>query len=290
MFGPIQPHRPRPESPLHVPDGFLDAPTSVATGAVAVVGVGVALAKVARRARRPHRADGRSRRRLRLRGPDDQLPGRRRHQRAPARRRAWPPCSSGRGRAPCASASCSSSRALFFADGGITALGTNITLMALVGAFVGLRRLPTGAGRPPQRIQSVPIAAAVGALVSVPVAATVFTLIFAVGGNADIAIGKVFAAMVGWHAVIGIGEAIITALVVSPSGLEARPRPRCTCLVPSPGTRRRCPREQASIEPPILRRPARRRRAHRRRRELLRQQPPRRARVRRRQDRLPRHG
>ena len=28
---------------MHVPDGFLDAPTSVATGAVAVVAVGVAL-------------------------------------------------------------------------------------------------------------------------------------------------------------------------------------------------------------------------------------------------------
>ena len=28
---------------MHVPDGFLDAPTSVASGAVAVVGVAVAL-------------------------------------------------------------------------------------------------------------------------------------------------------------------------------------------------------------------------------------------------------
>ncbi|HEY9351682.1 MAG TPA: energy-coupling factor ABC transporter permease, partial [Nocardioides sp.] len=28
---------------MHVPDGFLDAPTSIATGAVAVVAVGVAL-------------------------------------------------------------------------------------------------------------------------------------------------------------------------------------------------------------------------------------------------------
>ena len=30
---------------MHVPDGFLDAPTSVATGAVAVAAVGVALVK-----------------------------------------------------------------------------------------------------------------------------------------------------------------------------------------------------------------------------------------------------
>src|SRR3712207_3003842 len=31
------------EDSLHVPDGFLDAPTSIATGAVAVAAVGVAL-------------------------------------------------------------------------------------------------------------------------------------------------------------------------------------------------------------------------------------------------------
>ena len=50
---------------------------------------------------------------------------------------------------------------------------------------------------------------------SVPAAALVFTLLFAVGGNADIATGKVLTAMVGWHVVIGVGEALITGLVVS---------------------------------------------------------------------------
>ena len=73
---------------MHVPDGFLDAPTSVATGVVAAGGVAVCAARGPRRARRPHRADGRAGRGVRLRDPDAQLPGRGRHQRAPARRRA----------------------------------------------------------------------------------------------------------------------------------------------------------------------------------------------------------
>nr|WP_278259824.1 energy-coupling factor ABC transporter permease [Nocardioides convexus] len=55
-----------------------------------------------------------------------------------------------------------------------------------------------------------------------PAAATVFTLLFAIGGTADVATGKVLTAMVGWHLVIGVGEAIVTGLVVS-AVLASRP-------------------------------------------------------------------
>ena len=65
-------------------------------------------------------------------------------------------------------------------------------------------------------------AAAVGALVSVPAAAAVFTVLFAVGGTTPVDTGAVFAAMVGWHTVIGIGEAVITGLVVA-AVVAARP-------------------------------------------------------------------
>jgi cobalt/nickel transport system permease protein len=67
----------------------------------------------------------------------------------------------------------------------------------------------------PRRVTSVPVAAAIGALISVPVAAATFTGLFAIGGNVDLDMGEVLAAMVGWHTVIGIGEAVITGLVVS---------------------------------------------------------------------------
>lgn len=108
-------------------------------------------------------------------------------------------------------------QALLFADGGITALGTNILLMGVVTVVVGwalttvVRKvLPDRMG--PKRL--VP-AAFVGALVAVPAAALGFTLLFAVGGAAPIALPTVAGAMVGWHVLIGIGEAIITAATVA---------------------------------------------------------------------------
>ena len=74
----------------------------------------------------------------------------------------------------------------------------------------------------PKRLGSVAPAAAVGALVSVPVAALVFTGLFAVGGNVSVDLGTVLTAMLGWHTVIGIGEALITGLVVA-SVVATRP-------------------------------------------------------------------
>ena len=46
--------------------------------------------------------------------------------------------------------------------------------------------------------------------------------LFAIGGQADIPIGSVLTAMLSWHALIGIGEALITALVVG-SVVAVRP-------------------------------------------------------------------
>ena len=106
-------------------------------------------------------------------------------------------------------------QALVFADGGLTALGTNITLMALVGVWVGWGVFAMARAVLPSRGGSVPVAAAVGALVSVPAAAAVFAGLFLVGGTAPVDAGGLFAAMIGWHLVIGIGEAVITGLVVS---------------------------------------------------------------------------
>lgn len=113
-------------------------------------------------------------------------------------------------------------QALFFADGGLTALGVNIILMALVTTLAGygtvlvVQRL-----LPKKRASAVP-AAFVGALVSVPVAALTFVGLYAVGGTADLPLAEVALAMFGVHVVIGIGEALITALTVG-SVLTVRP-------------------------------------------------------------------
>ena len=106
-------------------------------------------------------------------------------------------------------------QALLFADGGITALGTNIDLMGLVTVLVGYGVFRLLQALLPKRLSMVAPAAAVSALVSVPTAALCFVGLYAVGGHADVPLGALTTAMVGWHVVIGIGEAAITGLAVA---------------------------------------------------------------------------
>ncbi|UJB42430.1 energy-coupling factor ABC transporter permease [Streptomyces sp. A1-5] len=103
---------------------------------------------------------------------------------------------------------------VLFADGGLTALGINISDMALTTTVVayGVFRLLVKVL--PRTRRSVTVASFVAALLSVPAAAVCFTALYALGGTTDVPIGKVFTAMVGVHVLIGIGEAVITALTV----------------------------------------------------------------------------
>lgn len=103
---------------------------------------------------------------------------------------------------------------ILFADGGLTALGVNITDMAIVTTVVSYAVFRGLVKVLPRKRRSVTVAAFVSALLSVPAAAVAFTLFYAVGGTTDIAIGKVATAMIGVHVLIGIGEAAITALTV----------------------------------------------------------------------------
>jgi cobalt/nickel transport system permease protein len=214
-------NQPTEERDVHVPDGFLDAPTSVATGVLAATAVAVAL----RGARRE--LDDRTAPMAGLvatfvfaaqminfpvgAGTSGHLMG-----------GALAAVLVGPWTAVLCLAVVLLVQALLMADGGITALGTNITLIGIVtvavgwAVFVVLRRVL------PQRLDLVAPAAAVGALAGVPVAALVFTGLFAVGGNAPVDLGAVVTAMLGWHTVIGIGEAVITGLMVA-SVVAARP-------------------------------------------------------------------
>lgn len=206
---------------MHVPDGFLDAPTSLATGVVAAAGVAVAL-KGARR-----ELDDRTAPMAGLvatfvfaaqminfpvgAGTSGHLMG-----------GALAAVLAG----PWTAVLCISVvlmvQALLMADGGITALGTNITLIGLVTVvvgwlvFVALRRVL------PARLGVVAPAAAAAGLVSVPAASLVFTGLYAVGGTAPVDLGTVLVTMLGWHTLIGVGEAVITGLVVA-SVVAVRP-------------------------------------------------------------------
>jgi cobalt/nickel transport system permease protein len=103
---------------------------------------------------------------------------------------------------------------ILFADGGLTALGVNITDMAVVTTVVAYAVFRGLVKVLPRRRGSITAASFVAAVLSVPAAAVAFTLIYAVGGTTDVSIGKVATAMIGVHVLIGIGEAAITALTV----------------------------------------------------------------------------
>jgi cobalt/nickel transport system permease protein len=105
-------------------------------------------------------------------------------------------------------------QALLFADGGVSALGLNVLNMAIITAAVGwlvfrgiMRLLPKKAG-------SVLVASMAAAWASVVASSMAFTLEYAIGGQGGVDLGTVFGAMVGVHALIGIGEGLITAAVV----------------------------------------------------------------------------
>ena len=103
---------------------------------------------------------------------------------------------------------------LLFADGGLSAIGLNIINMGLVTAVVGwfvFRGLVKvlGVSRP-----KVMAAAFVAGLVTVPVSALAFVLEYAIGGTGTVPVSTVTFAMVGVHILIGIGEGLITALTV----------------------------------------------------------------------------
>ncbi len=198
---------------MHVPDGFLDAPTSVATAVVAATGVAVAL----RGARRE--LDDRTAPMAGLvatfvfAGQMINFPvagGTSGHLLGGALAAVLV--------GPWTGALCISVvllvQALLMADGGITALGTNVTLMGLVGVAAGWLVFVAARSVLPKKVQMIPPAAGLAALLSVPAAALVFTGLFLVGGTAPVDMSTVLTAMLGWHTVIGIGEAVITFLVV----------------------------------------------------------------------------
>lgn len=106
-------------------------------------------------------------------------------------------------------------QALLFADGGLSAYGINVILMAIVPAAVAYGLFVVARRVLPRSRTGVVIASAVGAYFSVPVAAATFAVLFGIGGNVDLEFSSVLAAMVGTHLLIGIGEAAITAAVIS---------------------------------------------------------------------------
>lgn len=203
---------------MHIPDGFLDAKTALATTALAATGVGVALAQ-ARRQLPP--------RQVPLLGVTAAFV-------FAAQMLNFPVAGGtsghligavlagvlvGPGAAVIALTAVLVVQCFLFSDGGVTALGANIFNMAIIGGFGGttiyrfVRRF--GRGR-----RGVILAAAFAAWCSTVLAAISCAGQLAWSGTA--AWSVVFPAMAGVHMLIGIGEAVITGLVVG-AILRARP-------------------------------------------------------------------
>jgi cobalt/nickel transport system permease protein len=207
---------------VHVPDGFLDAPTSLGT---AVAAAGVVAASLVRSAR--SELDDRSAPLAGLvavfvfaaqlvnfpvgAGTSGHLVG-----------AALAAVLVGPATATLCLTVVLAVQAFLFADGGVSALGTNVLLMGVVAVWVGYGVFRAALAVLPRRLSSVSLAAGVGAFASVPVAALAFVGLYAVGGAAPLPLARLAAAMTGWHVLIGLGEAVITVLAVS-SVVAARP-------------------------------------------------------------------
>jgi cobalt/nickel transport system permease protein len=206
---------------VHIPDGFINAPTSLAAGAAAAGGVGVSLRRAART----------------LQDRQAPLAGLVAAYIFAVQMLNFPVAAGTSGHllggllaavlvGPWAGALCVAVvlivQALLFADGGLSALGLNVVNMALVTAWGGYAVFLLLRRALPATKASVTAAAGVAAGVSVVLASLAFVVEYAIGGSGGAPVGTVFGAMVGVHTLIGIGEGIITALTVA-AVLAVRP-------------------------------------------------------------------
>lgn len=104
-------------------------------------------------------------------------------------------------------------QALVFADGGLTVLGANVLNMAVLGAGLGgllrlglLKKLPAGGSR-------AGLATALASWASVMLAALVCAVELALAGVLPLKQGA--PAMLGVHALIGVGEALLTCAALA---------------------------------------------------------------------------
>lgn len=103
-------------------------------------------------------------------------------------------------------------QAIVFADGGILALGANVLNLAVIAPFVGWGIWKSLTALSDSRGLKV-VAAFMAAWVSLFIAAVVAAVEIWISGNAQL--GLILGTMGFWHAIIGIGEGIVTAGLVA---------------------------------------------------------------------------
>ena len=106
-------------------------------------------------------------------------------------------------------------QSLLFADGGLSALGVNVLNMAIVTTTTSwfiVKYWIKFIGKNKTSIVTVSVLAGI---LSVVFSSIAFTIQYAIGGTISIPVGTVLIAMVSTHLIIGLGEGIITALIIT---------------------------------------------------------------------------
>ncbi len=106
-------------------------------------------------------------------------------------------------------------QSLLFADGGLSALGVNVLNMAIVTSATSwfiVKYWIKFIGKNKTSIVTVSVLAGI---LSVVFSSIAFTIQYAIGGTISIPVGTVLIAMVTTHLIIGLGEGIITALIIT---------------------------------------------------------------------------
>lgn len=113
-------------------------------------------------------------------------------------------------------------QALVFHDGGLIALGLNVFNIGVIASLVGWFVFRAVLRVLPRNRTGVLTATAVAAFISVPASAAMFVVQYAMGGTTTLSLSAVLTAMLSVHVLIGIGEAVITVLTVG-AVLAVRP-------------------------------------------------------------------
>ena len=199
---------------MHIPDGFIDIPTSAAFAAIAVVGVGASLKGAAKS----------------LDEKTAPLAGLTATFIFAVQMLNFPVAAGTSGHlfgsvlaavlvgpyvATLALSVVLLLQALLFADGGLTAAGLNVFNLSLVGVWVGYGAFLLVKKILPKNKPSITTAATIAGFISVPAAVMGFVLQYAIGANSTFSVTAVFTGMMGAHLLIGIGEAVITAFSVT---------------------------------------------------------------------------
>ena len=106
-------------------------------------------------------------------------------------------------------------QSLLFADGGLSALGVNVLNMAIITSLTGWLIITSWKKLFGDSRFSLISGSVIAGLLSVVFSSIAFVLEYAIGGTVSVPLGSVFIAMISTHLFIGLGEGIITAIIIS---------------------------------------------------------------------------